>query len=231
VLSDIANVPLPHGYTMADLHKVTLGAIKEARWQIRPFDERYEVARFAIIERLYDSSETAPRWHDLVHAGKRAICQYLDDEFSVHGNDLKDIWNPAISRPRFRLYWWDQSEPACSPENHVVDMLAVCQIWPRLTRRNQRILSALTAHGDYESAARSLGITRTTFIDKLSEARKQFLRLWHEGERPSRIWGRDHKGIDGYKPPQSITTITIRQRGRKRKARQGQEREPPGANM
>lgn len=49
-----AEVLLPHGYTMLDLHKMTLCAIKQARWRLTPFDERYEVARFAIIERLYE---------------------------------------------------------------------------------------------------------------------------------------------------------------------------------
>jgi hypothetical protein len=210
------DMQLRHGYRMIDLHKMTVSAVIEARWRIRSFDECYDVARFAIVEHMYEADDR-PHWHDLVHIGKRAICRYLDDEFSVHGQDLKNM-NSQISRVRFRMFWWDQSEPTGSCENHVVDTLAMRQIWPKLTYRNKRLIKALAVHGDYDSAARSLGISRNTFIDKLSEARKQFLRLWHEGERPSRIWGRDHKGIDEYTPSQSITTIT-RQRGkRKRKA-------------
>ena len=214
-LTIAAQILLPHGYTMADLHKMTLGAINEARWRILPFDERYEIARFAIIEKMYDPEEPASRWRDLVMTGKNAICRELDDDFSEHGHDLKDVYNPDISRVRFRTYWWDQSEPAPSPENYIVSILAVCQIWPKLTPRHKRILRMLAVHGDYGSAARALGISRNTYINNLSEARKQFLRLWHEGERPSRIWGRDHKGIFDYEPSQSITTIT-RHRGKAR---------------
>lgn len=166
------DVELPHGYRMADLHKMTVGAVREERWRIISFDGCYDIARFSIVEYLYESAEP-PRWHDLVQVGKRAICRYLDDEFSVHGN-------PEISRVRFRIFWWDPSEPVGSRENYVVDVTAVRQIWPRLTDRNQRLLKAFAVHGDYDSAARSLGISRNTFINNLSEARKQFLRLWHE---------------------------------------------------
>ncbi len=88
MITDIANVELRHGYTMMDLHKMTLCAIMQARWRLMPFDERYEVARFAIIERLYDESEAVPQWHDLVNTGKRAIMRYLDDYFCEHGQDL-----------------------------------------------------------------------------------------------------------------------------------------------
>jgi DNA-binding protein Fis len=217
-----AGILLPHGYTMADLHKMTLGAIKEARWRLTPFDERYEVARFAITERLYDESEPVPQWHDLVHTGKRATTRYLDDYFGEHGQDLKSVVLSDICRPRFCMYWWEQTAPSPSPENYIVDIFAVQQIWPRLTPRNKRILRMLAVYGDYDSAAKALGITRDTFIDNLSQARKQFLRLWHEGESPSRIWGRDHKGIAGYTPAQSITTITIRQRKAKRARRKTQ---------
>jgi hypothetical protein len=217
-----AEVLLPHGYTMLDLHKMTLCAIKQARWRLTPFDERYEVARFAIIESLYEESGTVPQWHDLVHTGKRAIMRYLDDYFCENGEDLKSLVLSDICRPRFCMYCWEQSAPTPSPENYVVDIFAVQQIWPKLTPRNKRILRMLAVYGDYDSAAKALGITRNTFIDKLSEARKQFLRLWHEGESLSRIWGRDHKGIAGYTPAQSITTITIRQRKAKRARRKTQ---------
>jgi DNA-binding protein Fis len=219
LLDGAVEISLPHGYTLADLHKITLCAIMQARWRLTPFDERYEVARFAVIERLYDTSEAVPQWHDLVNTGKRAIMRYLDDYFCEHGQDLKNIVLSDISRPRFCMYWREQTAPSPSPENHVVDILAVCQIWPKLTPRNKRVLRMLAVYGDYDSAARALGVSRDTYINKLSEARKQFLRLWHEGEPPSRIWGRDHKGIFGYEPSQAITTIT-RQRGKRRKISQ-----------
>jgi hypothetical protein len=120
------------------------------------------------------------------------------------------------------MYWREQTAPTPSPENYIVDIFTVQQIWPKLTPRNKRILWMLAVHGGYDSAAKALGITRDTFIDKLSQARKQFLLLWHEGESPSRIWGRGHKGIERYTPTQSITTVTLRQRKAKRARRKAQ---------
>jgi hypothetical protein len=219
------DVELPHGYTMDALHKMTLGAINEARWTLKPFDERYEIARFAIIEKLYEGGEPL-QWYELVKTGKRAILRYLDDDFCEHGQDLKSIVLSDVSRPRFHVYWWDHSAPTPSPENHLVDILAVCQIWPKLTPRNKRILRMLAVYGNYDAAARALGMKRTTYMNKLYEARKQFLRYWHENETPSRTWGRDHKGIFGYEPPQSITTITVRQRRAKQEKRRHAGRMP-----
>jgi hypothetical protein len=56
-----------------------------------------------------------------------------------------------------------------------------------------------------------------TFMTYLWAARKEFLRLWHEGQRPSRIWGHDFFGIEGESRTENITVRTLRQRKRKKR--------------
>ena len=61
-------------------------------------------------------------------------------------------------------------------------------------------LLALAITGDYKQAAALLDMSYHTFHTSLSRARRKFLALWHEGETPSRMWGRDRRkwreGVD-----------------------------------
>jgi hypothetical protein len=57
---------------------------------------------------------------------------------------------------------------------------------PELIRRLRQ--HAPDLHADHGLAAASLGISRRLFTARLSEARQAFLRRWHEGESPSRVW-------------------------------------------
>lgn len=216
-----------HDYSMADMHALTVKAIYQAWWRrAATFTDRYELALTAIIERLY-ACEERPSADELVQAGKAAIRHSVEDEFRTHGIDVKDLWaeKPAAlaTMPKFCAFWWDHSAPTASPENRIIDSLALRQIWPRLHWRHRRILSALAEHGDYESAAASLGKPLTSFKTELWQARRQFLRFWHEGERPSRIWGRDSR-IDTESRDRSVTAITIRRRAKKRAKKAQTER-------
>lgn len=49
--------PLRHGYTMADLAELTRRAALGSRWRSIDFDERADVARFAIVEHLLTATE------------------------------------------------------------------------------------------------------------------------------------------------------------------------------
>jgi hypothetical protein len=217
---DIGDIKLPHGYCLADLDRMTRQAVFYARWTTGSTTvDRYDVARCSIIDRLYDDAQERPSERELTMIGKRAVCRYVDDEYQVHGVNPKE-WRDGITRGRFVAFWLDWIQHSGSHDTHVIEILAVRQIWPRLTWRNRRLLLALAVHGDYESAAKAVGMSRDAFIGKLSLARKQFLRYWHEGEQPSRIWGRDHKGIESYTPPQSIITLTVRQRKAARERRE-----------
>lgn len=73
---------------------------------------------------------------------------------------------------------------------------------------------------DYQAAAAALDITPATFNVLVSRARKRFLTLWHDGERPSRVWGTDRRvGSHATKDrPQSkrrpVTAAVTRRTGR-----------------
>jgi hypothetical protein len=83
---------------------------------------------------------------------------------------------------------------------------------------HQTVLIALAAHGDYQHAATALDKPYATFVTQIHLARKQFLRLWHQGEQPSGVWGRDRRKRT--KPPgasgHAITINTVRRRTRAR---------------
>lgn len=72
--------------------------------------------------------------------------------------------------------------------------IALAQIWAALSPRYRRALAALAAHEDHDKAAAALGITRRTYRDHLWAGRREFYRLWHEGEKPSRLWALDRRG-------------------------------------
>jgi hypothetical protein len=75
----------------------------------------------------------------------------------------------------------------------VVDHLALAQIWPQLSDLHREALTALATHGQYDLAAASLGVTYQVLILRIRRARAAFKQLWHEGETPSRQWGRDER--------------------------------------
>jgi hypothetical protein len=100
---------------------------------------------------------------------------------------------PATARG-FCRYWDDYlHHGAPSPEALLIDPLALAQIWPQLTLREQQALHALAETGSYDAAAAAIGISRDHFSSLLSRARHHFLTLWHEHERPSGLWRRDQR--------------------------------------
>jgi hypothetical protein len=78
----------------------------------------------------------------------------------------------------------------------------------------------LATHSDYQKAADALGKPYHSFVSTVSTARKQFLRLWHEHETPSGVWGHDRRNRPRAEDRRSVTVVTIRRRNRRREARQ-----------
>ena len=93
--------------------------------------------------------------------------------------------------------------------------------WPRVVVTGatgfigSHLVDALLAAG-YVVA----GVNRRNPGSELSTARRRFLRLWHQHETPSGVWGRDRRDRNhraaGY---HTITTLTIRRRERRRRAK------------
>jgi hypothetical protein len=206
------DVPLRHGYTVAQARSITLAVVKRQTWLHKiSFDQRLEVAWHAVIEHLYASGQP-PSSRELMDAASRAVNHdvQLTDQF--HGRNTKDRYAGTKTKG-FERYWWFTATPAPGPENKVTDRVALAQIWPRLHPMHQAVLAALATHGDYGRAAAALGISRQLFTTRLSGARQAFLKHWHEGESPSRVW--------------CTGKTTVIRRRRARRARQAAETGQP----
>lgn len=206
---------LRYGFTVASLENLARRAVFESRWKFLPFHEKYEIAWSAIAEVLYTIDEP-PGPHDLIRIGERAIdieVEHLSHTrgYYIAGHHERPPGTPMV---RYDKYWLYHAAPAESPEDRIIDRTALQQIWPRLNGVHQIVLMALATHGDYERAAAALNKSHKTFTTQIYTARKQFLRLWHEGEKPSGMWARDRVG----RSPHSITVTTIRRRKRRREA-------------
>lgn len=184
-------VEVRHGYTLADLDKLARQIMYRSRWGFLSFHDKYELAWSAMAELLAARADV-PSLIELVDRGERAIGEYVTAELRTHGVHVghRDRGHHGLIR-RHYVYWWSIAQRSPSPEARVIERLALAQIWPRLTRRNRQVLEALAEQGDYQRAARTLGVSYKSFVTMIYYARKQFLRLWHDGETPSKFWGRD----------------------------------------
>lgn len=191
--------PLRDGFTLGDVERLAWRAARRSRWlnlTVSPY-ERYELAWSAIAEEVYARSQ-APGERGLVVRGERAISGHVFAELRERGiSDRagRGHRSPTVEyrgfMPRFQAYWFSAGAPVVSHEGRVVEVLALRQVWPRLGRRHRETLAALAVHGDYRAAAAALGVAERSMPTMVYQARKQFFRLWHDRERPSRFWGRD----------------------------------------
>jgi hypothetical protein len=206
---------LRHGYTLADIHKLTMIAVLKDYWhRDMSLDERQDLAWSAIAECLY-GHDGSPTRHELIHAAQTAIGEQWRTDRGSHGIPYQKL-GTSKDMPNFWRYWWTCTGPTHGPEERVVDRLALHQIWTELSPRSRAVLLALATHDDHNLAAESLGIARPVYNHWLSQARNSFYALWHEGEQPSRIWAPDHRHGNG---SHSVTN-NIRRRARARRARE-----------
>jgi hypothetical protein len=181
--------------------------------------DRYDLAVSAIAEFLM-TADDRPGREDLVTVGARAITRDVTVRLKLEGYDCNrpaDGQEPNMAN--FCVFWWQLFGHVGSHENGIVETIALSQILPRLKPVHRDVILALARHGTYDKAAASLGRPRSTFVTYLWAARKEFLKLWHEDEVASRIWGHDFFGIEGYDHTDAITVRTLRQRKRKKRAK------------
>jgi hypothetical protein len=204
------NAELRYGYTLSQVSALSVIAVKRQLWnQAADFDERLETAWHAIVEHIYTADER-PETRDVIRAGFQAISSEADRTRRFYGQDTHNRY--AGTTGGFERYWWFAGRPTPGPEDKVTERLALAQIWPRLRPLHRKVLAALAAYDDYELAAKSLGKSRKTFTTQVSQARRAFLALWHEGEAPSRPWGADRRISDTNR--HTITNRAIRRRHR-----------------
>lgn len=176
-----------HGYNLADIDRLArIAATKAFGGRILDPGDCYHAAWSAIVERLCTTSKPVDG-RALAIVGMNAINQAGRDHRHTWG--LGATWGGSQGdAPNFQRYW-DHGRVTPSPEDGVVDRLAVRQIWPYLSLTHRQILSALAVHGDFAAAAASLGKTERAYACALHRARREFYRLWHEHEAPPRMWG------------------------------------------
>lgn len=213
-------VELRHGYTLTDLERLAKIAVARGFWHqgMHPPD-RFDLSFSAMAEHLY-AADQRPTATDLFNAATTAVRRQAQGDRSAHGVSSVDVYAAA---PNFYRYWWDQFGYVPGPEDRIVDRTALWQIFDTLAPRFKKTLLALATHDDHDKAAAALGITRATYFGNLSDARRAFYQLWHEGEKPSRLWVTDRRGANG--TGVNVMHSIVRRRTRKRTTQVGDQRQ------
>ncbi|MGI5414279.1 helix-turn-helix domain-containing protein [Actinomadura luteofluorescens] len=182
---------LKYGYNLADLDLLTRAAVRRVVGMRGDYRDRYETAWSAVAEHLY-ARETPPAPFDLIDAGRDALRRHVVDVMHHHGRRrATEPGGGTEPMPRYGLYWdwvgW-RPDPA-----HILERVAVWQIWEDLTDRDRAVLAPLTAGLSQRDAARALGMQRAAYVMALRIARRHFLDRWHEGEDVPGQWGRSSR--------------------------------------
>lgn len=183
-----ANMELRHGYTLADINRLSRVATRTAGTHAADHADLVSWAWSAIVEHLY-LAEYWPPEHRLIQAGKTAIWASVRSDQRWHGGARQAHYEPG-TMAAYQRYWWGYTAVTPSHEEPVVERLALRQVLPLLTAREHQALLAVAAHdGDVEAAAISMGLTLGAIKNRLQAARKRIFAAWHEGTvPPRRVW-------------------------------------------
>lgn len=208
-----SNTEVRYGYTLADLDQLARISVNVAYSRSMDYRDRYDAAWHAIAE-LLCRTETHPTRLELKNAGVRAVDRLVEDDQRTHGFNRQ---NPAAGMPRFERYW-ALSRVTPSPEDAIVDRIALTQIWPTLSATHQRILLAYATYSDHTLAATATGRNIGTYRSHLRGARAAYRALWHQHEIPSAMWGQSR-----VRPGSRSATLVAAERTRQRSRRRSKE--------
>jgi hypothetical protein len=206
--------------TLTDLDRMAHVAVRMAWPRAMDYQDRYETAWSAIAEHLY-ASESTPSERDLKTVGCNAVNRLAQDHGRHWGLDRNKPASGFESAKGFLCFWELLRRATGSPEQGVVERLALRQIWPRLSDTHRAVLTAMAVHADNVAAAEALGKTYGTFNSHLRNARREFLSLWHEGETPSRMWGKGDRRHSQHRTAAQVfheRTMQRKRRAAKREA-------------
>lgn len=190
-LTASADQPLRHGVTANDLARFARVALsKHIPSRGFGWDDRYEAALFGAVERLY-ASQDPPEPRELLFGAMDALDRMTRDDRKTRGFANRDSYAGPYSAPAFTKYWINPGPP--SPEAEVINHVALAQIMSRLSPHQRRALEALATYEDYGRAAKAMGVPYDNFTTYVTQARKTFFTLWHEGEKPAGMWRRDKR--------------------------------------
>jgi hypothetical protein len=181
---------LAYGYTLAQVEHLAKAAVNMAGQYASDYLDRLDAAYGAIVIALYE----APHWptrYTLMEAGARAVHDLVRQTLHLRGYRDLSGYAGAGSSPRFATYWTGMPTVTPSPENRIVEHVAVGQIVPRLAPRERQAVTALAATGDYQAGADLLGMGYDQFVNAVNRARHRAWGLWHEHETPAGRWRKD----------------------------------------
>jgi len=203
-----------HGYTLADLDRYAHISVATAWTNTMDYRDRYDAAWHAIAERLYNTEhEQTPTTRDLKIAGTRAVNRLAQDEGRHHGFDRANPEAGLEGMPGFQRYWaLHHATP--SPEDAIVDRIALTQIWPELSATHRQVLLVLAVHADHQLAADALDRSLPTYRSHLRHARQRYRELWHAPETASAMWGQS-RGRPGRRTAAQTLANRIQQRARR----------------
>lgn len=166
---------------------MTRAALKADRSLAMDIKSRHDIAWSAIAEALCAADEPPGR-QELIRVGWQAIYREVRDTRRQRGYPDDGYGDYDVHhRPRFAAYWHSMTYTP-SPENQIVNRLAVNQIMAVLKPIDLESITALAVHSDYDRAAESLGISYRALTVRLTTARRRTIGLWHEGETPRARW-------------------------------------------
>ncbi|MBB3041161.1 hypothetical protein [Nocardioides soli] len=170
---------LAWGYTMADVDRLARFTARIRNTSLVGFDERYETAWLAIIERLYDGPEM-PTSEDLIQVGKGAI----RDEVNalLHHRGINNY--TYQDTPNSWKYWSVISAADEDFTGRLVERLALPQVLALLTPGEYEAIAALAANGTQAAAAAAVGIKPSAFTARIARARQRIIEAWFEHETP-----------------------------------------------
>jgi len=204
--------PVHHGYSLDRLAKAATYAVTSSYSHTGDYSERLEAAWLAVVEHLVAAADP-PDWYDLVRAGQNAVAVVARAE------------HRDTDAPRATVYWTQVTRHTGDHAPHIVDQLAIRQILTRIPDGQLAAVQALADTDDHLAAAHRLGLTYDAYLARLGRARQRVLRLWHEGEAPSRPWGNDRRVLRHGEPPSAERRPAT---ARRRRSRQRVERTRPG---
>jgi hypothetical protein len=181
-----------HGYTLTELHRLAHIAARTPAASWLDARDAYDAAWHSLVEALLLTDKPPESGH-LVVTARQAVFQTVRDERHHRGIPRAEPWAGQGAAPNFAKLWAGLVAHTPDHAPDIIDRQALADIWPALREVDRDALLALAATGDYRAAADLLGLRYSTLTVRLSNARRRFLRLWHQGETPSTVRGTDRR--------------------------------------